>query len=57
MLSSNSLALGSVANIVEMGKGICIKNTMRICFTSGSFGNAICDDDDDDDDNDSDDDE
>jgi len=51
------LALGSVANIVEMGKGICIKNTMRICFTSGSFGNAICDDDDDDDDNDSDDDE
>ena len=43
------LALGRVANILEMGKGICIKNTMRIVFTSGSLGNAIHDDDDDDD--------
>jgi hypothetical protein len=32
-----------------MGKGICIKNTIRIFFTSGSLGNAIHDDDDDDD--------
>ena len=27
--------------MLEMGKGICMKNTMRICFTSGSFGSAV----------------